>query len=183
MRVYETTIIIHPDLAEEQVNEAISRTEAEIEKGGGKIIEVNLWGIRKLAYRIKRQQRGNYVIFKYAAPPNLVRAVEYQLRVMESIIRFMTVNLEQEIDERDLVSIQKVLKKPEPVTEPEVEESMVEEEEFGEYEQVPGTRPSSEGEADKEIEDGKPTINNEGESFEKKDKDKDKGVDEEEDEK
>ena len=154
MRVYETTTIIHPDLTEDQVNEVISRLEAEIEKGNGKIIEVNLWGLRKLAYRIKRQQRGHYILFKYAAPPGLVLTLESLFRVMESVIRFMTVNIEQEIGEEDLANIKKILKKPEPAPEPEAEESLVEEEEFGEFDRPSETLSSSDEETEeKEIEE------------------------------
>jgi len=123
MRIYETATIFRPDLPEEQVNELISRVEGEVEKGGGKVTEINQWGLRKLAYKIDRHSNGNYVFFKYAAPSMLVRDVEYLLRVTEGVIRFLTIKMEDEVDERELASIQKVHKKEE-VASVEEEESV-----------------------------------------------------------
>jgi len=119
MRLYETGIIFQPELPDDQLNELISRIEGAIEKGGGKITEINQWGVRKLAYRIARQKSGYYTFFKYAGMPTLVAELEYQLRVFESVIRFLTIKLEDNIEEEDLGSIQKVHKKPEPVKKPE----------------------------------------------------------------
>ncbi len=131
MRIYETGTILRPDLPEEQVNELISRIEGEVEKGGGKVTEVNQWGVRKLAYNIDRHSRGNYTFFKYAAPPMLVKDVEYLLRVTEGVVRFLTVKMEEEVDERELASIEKVHKKEEAPA-PEEEEVSKEKEETSE---------------------------------------------------
>ena len=117
--MYETGTILNPEIADDQLNELITRIEGEIEKGGGKIVEIDQWGVKKLAYRIQRQQRGYYTFFKYCAPPAAVTQLEYQLRVYEDVIRFMTLVLESDMTEQEVASLQKVHKKPEVVEKPE----------------------------------------------------------------
>ncbi|GEM_PF-173414 len=161
MRLYETGVIFHPELPEDRLKELIERIEGEIEKGDGKIAEINQWGLKKLAYRIQQQQNGYYTFFKYAAPSSIVNQLEYQLRVLEGVLRFLTIKLEQEIDEQDLDSIQKVHKKPEAAREPEKKEEPKEEVkeeakevtgEAAEVEEPPVEEPSGDEAAREEVE-------------------------------
>lgn len=117
MRVYETGTIFNPDIPEDKIGELISKIEGEIEKAGGKIVEIDQWGMRKLAFSIAKHPRGYYTFFKFAASPSAVAKIEYMLRVFEDVIRFMTIKREEEIEEKELASISKVLKKPDSAPE------------------------------------------------------------------
>lgn len=99
MRHYETTYILRPNLGEDQFSEIIERTNAIITDDGGSIIEVDCWGIKKLAYEIKKETQGYYVYMSYAAPGSTIQEVERIFRIDDRVLRYLTVKLADEIDE------------------------------------------------------------------------------------
>lgn len=111
MRMYETMMILHPDVTDDRVLSVLNKVEGIIEQAGGKVAEVDQWGVRKLAYRISKQSRGYYTLVKFATAPTIIAELERTLSLAEDCIRFMTVNLEQELTAEGLAAIQKVHKK------------------------------------------------------------------------
>lgn len=99
MRHYETTYILRPNLGEEKFTEIIERTNAIIEGDNGTIIEVNrggdLWGMRKLAYEIKKETQGYYVYMNYAAPGSTIQEIERIFRIDDNVLRYLTVKLDK----------------------------------------------------------------------------------------
>ena len=94
MKGYETVIILHPDLTEEEVKGAAEQFSGIITEQGGEIRKSDIWGLRKLAYKVKGQEKGNFVWFLFSGPPQTVSELERNLRISEHSIRYMTVRVE-----------------------------------------------------------------------------------------
>ncbi len=93
MRTYETVFILDPDLNEDDTEKAIKRAQTVIEGQKGKIALLDRWGKRKLAYRVKKKVKGNYVRVVYYGDPKIVAILERNLRIMEEVLKFLTINL------------------------------------------------------------------------------------------
>ena len=102
MRRYETTYILRPNLGEEQFTEIIERTNAIITNDGGSIISLNRWGTRKLAYEIRKENLGYYIHFDFAATGSTVQEMERIFRIDDRVLRFLTIKLEDSIDEEGI---------------------------------------------------------------------------------
>lgn len=89
MRNYEIAFIVHPDLEETAFNEVLEKVKGWIGENGGKVTNVDLWGKRKLAYEIRNQSEGQYVFIQSEIEPSSLAALERNLRLQESIMRFM----------------------------------------------------------------------------------------------
>lgn len=91
MRRYETLIVLHPDLPEAQIRETIDRIKRLIEGNGGEWHEGNEWGMRDLAYDIRKLSRGYYVVVEYTAKPEVTRELERTLKIGDEFLRFISV--------------------------------------------------------------------------------------------
>lgn len=89
MRKYEVAFIVHPDLDETAFTEVQERVKSWISEAGGKVTDVDLWGKRKMAYEIRKQTEGQYVLFNTEIPPSFCADLEHNLQLHESIMRFM----------------------------------------------------------------------------------------------
>jgi small subunit ribosomal protein S6 len=95
MRRYETFIIINPDLSEEQRTPLIERVKETMAQMGGFLIRVDHWGSRKLAYSIKKKERGYYVRFDFCGSGQLVNEMERFFRIDERVLKYMSVLLDK----------------------------------------------------------------------------------------
>jgi small subunit ribosomal protein S6 len=93
MRHYETTYILRPNLGEEQFTEIIDRTNSIITNDGGSVICLDRWGIKRLAYEIKKEVQGYYVNLNYAAPGKTVDEIERIFKIDDRMLRFLTIKL------------------------------------------------------------------------------------------
>jgi small subunit ribosomal protein S6 len=93
VRTYETVFILDPDLTEDDTEKAINRIQTVIEGQKGRIVLLDNWGKRKLAYRIKKKVKGNYVLIVYYGEPKSVAVLERNLKIMEEVLKFLTINL------------------------------------------------------------------------------------------
>jgi small subunit ribosomal protein S6 len=98
MRHYETTYILRPNLGEAQFTEIIDRTNAIVQDAGGSIIAVDRWGLKRLAYEIKKETQGYYIYMNYAAPGSIIQEMERIFRIDDRVLRYLTVKLAEEID-------------------------------------------------------------------------------------
>jgi small subunit ribosomal protein S6 len=89
MRDYELILILHPDLDENAVSEVIKRVTGWISDAGGSVAKSDLWGKRQLAYPIRKQTQGQYVLFQASMAPKSGAALERNLRLTEPIMRYM----------------------------------------------------------------------------------------------
>ncbi len=95
---YETMVVIRPDLDDPVTYAMVERFEGIITGNGGHILVRDDWGKRKLAYLIDKHQRGHYVLLSHLAPATLVSELERNIRNDDSVIRFMTVKMADDVD-------------------------------------------------------------------------------------
>ena len=93
MHRYETLFILHPELPEAQVRETLERVRRLIEGMGGAVVEIQDWGLRELAYPIRKQPRGIYLLTLYSARPEVVKELERTLRLADEVLRYVSVRL------------------------------------------------------------------------------------------
>ena len=92
---YELGIIIRADLDEESAKAEMDRIKALLDRFGATIDKEDKWGRRKLAYPIAKQTEGVYTFITYTAPSSTPLEVESRIRLMESVLRFLTINLDE----------------------------------------------------------------------------------------
>jgi small subunit ribosomal protein S6 len=95
MNHYETLFIFNADVGEAQRKEAIERMKRLVEGMGASDFSVEEWGLRDLAYLIRKQARGYYVRFDYFCRPEVVKELERTMRLADEILRFVSVRLPQ----------------------------------------------------------------------------------------
>jgi small subunit ribosomal protein S6 len=91
VREYEVLYIVRADLDDEKVQEVVKRVNTLIEKAGGTVERTNLWGKRKLAYEVKHQKEGAYVLQDFTIPPQRVPELEAALKITEEVLRHLIV--------------------------------------------------------------------------------------------
>ena len=92
-REYETIYILRPNLDKDQANDVATRIADAIKGTEGMLTEAEFWGQRRLAYPIERHHRGTYVYIKYLGRGETVSEIERQLRLVDTVIRYQTVQL------------------------------------------------------------------------------------------
>ena len=95
MNRYETVFILTPVLSEDQAKEAVQEYKKFLEKNEAKIMHEEHWGLRKLAYQIKKKSTGFYHLFEYEAPGELINKLETDFRRDERVLRFLTARLDK----------------------------------------------------------------------------------------
>ena len=95
MAFYESVLIARQDLGASQVSSLVSSLSETIASNGGEVVRVDNWGLKNLAYRIKKNRKGHYVILNIAAPASAIAEYERVMRVNEDIIRYMTIKVEE----------------------------------------------------------------------------------------
>jgi len=95
MSNYEGVLIARQDLGASQVNDLVSNLSEVIKKEGGEVVKVDNWGLKNLAYRIKKNRKGHYVLLNIVAPANAISEYERLIRLNEDVIRYMTVKVDE----------------------------------------------------------------------------------------
>ena len=98
MRRYETIYILRPTLGEEEINKVVESTNTILASDGGEIIALDKWGLRKLAYLIKKESNGYYVFCDYGTDPANVTEMERKFRIDDAVMKYMTVKTTDTID-------------------------------------------------------------------------------------
>lgn len=96
-REYETIYILRPNTANEGVAEVNTRIKGVIESMGGKVLKVDNWGKRRLAYEVAKERKGIYLYWLYLASPGVVEEAERNLRMLDNVIRYLTVKVDEDI--------------------------------------------------------------------------------------
>ena len=94
MREYELVFIVHPDLDDTALKDVIEKVSGWITDGGGSVSKIDLWGKRKLAYAIRKQKEGQYVLFQTQMEPTFGATLERNIRFLEPVMRFLLVGVE-----------------------------------------------------------------------------------------
>jgi small subunit ribosomal protein S6 len=105
MRKYETIFILDPDLEEEQAQSAIEKVKGIISQNNGEILKSEDWGKRKLAYQVKKKTKGHYILLHFIGSPTLVSELERNFRVMDAVIKFQSIRLDENLPPSSETSI------------------------------------------------------------------------------
>lgn len=102
MRRYEQIYILRPSLNEEEINTIVENTNKIILDETGTIISTDKWGMKKLAYPIKKEMQGYYVFCDFATLPAAVAEVERKFRIDDSVLKYLTVKISDSITEEEI---------------------------------------------------------------------------------
>lgn len=105
MRRYELIIILRPNLGEEEINNVIDYSQKIISDENGTVIDLNKWGMKKLAYPIKKEIQGYYVFCDYAGTPASVTEVERRFRIDDAVLKYLTIKTADAISEEEAQSV------------------------------------------------------------------------------
>ncbi|NBX03093.1 MAG: 30S ribosomal protein S6 [Alphaproteobacteria bacterium] len=94
MPLYEATFITRQDLSRQDVAKLSDSFGAIIEQGGGKVVKNEYWGLRSLAYRIRKNRRGHYAMLAIDAPAAAIKEMERNMRINEDVVRGLTIRVD-----------------------------------------------------------------------------------------
>lgn len=95
MNKYESVFIARQDLGASQVSSLIDSLKEVVASQGGEVVRVDNWGLKNLAYRIKKNRKGYYVLLNIVAPAGAIFEYERLMRLNEDVIRYMTVKVDE----------------------------------------------------------------------------------------
>lgn len=98
MRRYETIVIVHPSLSQEDRQPFLEKMTSLVSEPAGLLVKLDEWGQKKLAYEIKKQTRGYYVLLEYCGDGGLVKELERNLRLDDRALKYMTVCIDKDAD-------------------------------------------------------------------------------------
>jgi small subunit ribosomal protein S6 len=98
MRKYETIFIAQPELGEEELKGLTEKVQEVISGMKGECMRLEDWGVRKLAYPVKKCMRGRYFYLNFTGNSALISELERRLRLDDKVIRYQSVKLEKEAD-------------------------------------------------------------------------------------
>jgi small subunit ribosomal protein S6 len=134
MRRYETIFIVRPNIAEDEIEAITSKTTSIIEGDDGTILQIDHWGLKKLAYLIKKESQGYFIYIDYAGVPASVAEIERIFRIDDRILKYLTVKL---ADSCDPEAVKEQLASAEPT--PASDDSEAEEEKLASAEPTPAS--------------------------------------------
>ncbi len=106
MPLYEHVFLARQDVTSQQVEAMVEQFKTVIEAGGGVIAKAEMWGVKSLAYRLKKNRKAHFTLLALDTPAAAVAEMERQMRINEDILRFMTIKVE-EIEEGPSTMMQK----------------------------------------------------------------------------
>jgi small subunit ribosomal protein S6 len=98
MALYEHIFMARPDVSAQAVEALVEQYKGVIEAGGGSVGKVEYWGVKTLAYRIKKNRKAHYSLLNIAGPSAAIAEMERMMRINEDVLRFMTVRVEEHED-------------------------------------------------------------------------------------
>jgi len=94
MNNYETVFILNPVLSEDQAKDTVEKFLKVLTKAKAEVINVEQWGLKKMAYAIQNKSTGFYNLVEFTAPPETIQTLETEYRRDESVMRFLTTALD-----------------------------------------------------------------------------------------
>ncbi len=104
MAFYEHIFIARQDIQPQQVEAITTELTKIVEDNGGKVTKTEQWGLRSLAYRIKKYKKGHYVLLNIDGSVEAISELERNERIHEDVVRFMTIRVE-ELEDGDSVML------------------------------------------------------------------------------
>lgn len=93
MNIYENFVILNASLSDDEINSSLSRIQDLITNSGGEVLSTDLWGRRKLAYEIKKQNKGMYALLIYRTPSDTIKKLEDFYKVFDPVIKYMVIKM------------------------------------------------------------------------------------------
>jgi len=97
-REYETILILRPNTNKDGIRDFVTKMQGVFEKCGARLIKIENWGNRLLAYPIKRSANGIYLYWRYLGGSDVVHEFERNLRITDTVLRFYTVLVDEDVD-------------------------------------------------------------------------------------
>jgi small subunit ribosomal protein S6 len=98
LREYETIFLVRPDLADDLVDKIVDRMRGIVHRDGGKVIKVENWGKKKVAYEVKKHLRAIFVRFLYLGSTHMVAEFERNLRMTDDVLKYQSVKIADDVD-------------------------------------------------------------------------------------
>ena len=95
MNCYETVFILTPVLSDEQMKEAVEKFKDVLQQNGAEVVNEEAWGLRKLAYPIRKKSTGFYCLLEFKGEPTIVKKLDVAFRRDERVIRYLTFRLDK----------------------------------------------------------------------------------------
>ncbi|HUT73186.1 MAG TPA: 30S ribosomal protein S6 [Desulfatiglandales bacterium] len=102
MKRYETIYVANPNLEDDALEEIVAKFSDIIEKKKGSIVKIDDWGKRKLAYEVKRFDKGHYVLLDFCGFPEVLTELERNLKLDDRILKYMTVKIADDFEPTDI---------------------------------------------------------------------------------
>ncbi|MEW6676189.1 MAG: 30S ribosomal protein S6 [Nitrospirota bacterium] len=93
MNIYENIVILNASLTDEEIESSIAKIKDLITNSGGEVLKIDNWGRKKLAYEIKKQKKGFYVLLIYKTPTSTIKRLEEFYKVFDHVIKYMVIKL------------------------------------------------------------------------------------------
>ena len=122
MRKYETIYILQPDLNEDEIKVIADKVQDVIASYKGDFLRLEDWGVRKMAYVIRKFARGRYLYLRYNGGRELIAELERRLRLDEKVLRYQTVNI-TDLPEKPVAEKKELIVEPEGVEPTEATEA------------------------------------------------------------
>ena len=95
MRIYETMLVLDPEMSKEQIDGFVAKLKQFLGDRGAKVIKVAEWGLNTLASEMKKKKKGYYLLLYFDGESAVVAEMERSLRLMEEVLRYLTVKREE----------------------------------------------------------------------------------------
>jgi small subunit ribosomal protein S6 len=95
MRIYETMLVLDPEMSKEQIDGFVAKLKQFLGDRGAKVIKVAEWGLNTLASEMKKKKKGYYLLLYFDGEAAVVAEMERSLRLMEEVLRYLTVKREE----------------------------------------------------------------------------------------
>lgn len=105
MNIYENIVILNASLSDEEIETAAGKIRDLITAANGEILSTDNWGRKKLAYEIKKQKKGLYILFLFKAPAPVIKKLEDYYKVSDNVIKHMIIKFEKKQSAHALASL------------------------------------------------------------------------------
>ena len=111
MNIYENMIILNAAISDEEAEAAVTKIKDLVTGQGGEVLKVDVWGRKKLAFEIKKQKKGLYVLLYFKTPATTVKKLEDFYKVSDTVLKYMVVKLEKK-QIKDLEKVEPAVEAP-----------------------------------------------------------------------
>jgi small subunit ribosomal protein S6 len=111
-RRYETLIIFDPESGTEATEGLIRRARDYVTMESGRILKTERWGLRDLAFEVKGRRKGYYLLMEFAGLPRAATELDRRLNMIDAVVKFQTIKLEEEVDPATLPEAEEVISEP-----------------------------------------------------------------------